>query len=232
MTTRSDLETELLARLQGASNSTLYPPARLTSLIKDAYMWATQLFMWHDLMRAKTTNTISGNYYYDYPAEFRSESIMELEIDDVAYDRKNYEDYLDYKRDNPASDTKIFANFGRFFFVFPTPTTTGSANISAWGAIQADELSLSTSVPIFSYNKEEGNEAVIRKAFSVAIKRQDATLSVSEEQQASAILTRLSSAEQAHTQRNQRLNHPMLDVPDYFQGRRVKVTAGNFSYRV
>jgi len=219
MTTRSDLETELLARLQVATNSTLYPSARLTTLIQNAYIWATQLFIWHDLVRAMTTGTKVDHEYYDYPAEFRSESILQMEIDGDWYGRKNYEDYLDYRRDNPSTTKKMFASFGRRFFVNPTPTTLGSANISIWGAIQADALSLSSSVPIFSYNKEEGNEATIRKAFSVAVKRQDSNLSTSEENEAKAVLAKLSFDEQTNTQRNQRLNHPMLNVPDFFVGK-------------
>jgi hypothetical protein len=195
-------------------------------------MWATQLFVWHDLVRAKTTGTKSGAEYYDYPSEFRSESIVQLEIDGVSYGRKNYEDYLDYKRDNSGSDTKMFASFGRIFFINPTPTVNGSANVSAWGAIQADALTASTSVPIFSYNKEEANEAVVRKAFSVAVKRQDSGLSVAEESAAISILTKLSADETASTQRNQRFEHPMLDVPDYFQGRNRVSTIGGFTWRV
>jgi len=56
MTTRADLEAELLTRLQVADNSTLFPSARLTSLIKNAYIWATQFVVWHDLVRARATD--------------------------------------------------------------------------------------------------------------------------------------------------------------------------------
>lgn len=229
MTTRSNLESELTSRLQVASNSTLYPSTRITSLIQNAYMWATQLFIWHDLVRALKTSTVSSAEYYEYPAEFRSESIIRLEVDDVEYNRKNFEDYLAYKRDNPTTTKKMFASFGRQFFLNPTPSSAGSNNMSVWGAIQADALSSGTSVPIFSYNKEEGNEAVIKKALSVALSRTDLKTAQSESQDALVILNRLSMAEQKNTQRNKRLDHPMLNVPDFFGGTNSS-PIGGFNY--
>lgn len=231
MTTRSELETELVAQLQVASSSTLYPAARITTLIKNAYMWATQLVIWQDLVRAKTTGTWATHERYDYPDEFRSGTIFRLEVDDEEYKRKHFEDYLAFKRNNPSSTKKIFASFARQLFIYPTPTANGSANISAWGAIQADELSAASSEPIFSNSKEDGNEAVVRKAFSVAIRRQDKDLAKSEETEAIAILLKLSTDEQKATQRDQRLQHPMLSVPDYFAGGSGGATPyGKFSY--
>jgi hypothetical protein len=210
------LETELLARLQVASNSTLYPSTRITTLIQNAYMWATQFVVWHDLVRAVCTKTQAAHEYYDYPSNFRSESIIRMEIDDEEYLRKNYEDYLAFKKDNPTSTKKMFSSFGRQFFVHPTPTVTGTDNLTVWGAVQGDPLSLSTSVPIFSYNKDEANEAVVKKALAVALVRSDPTSAKSEEQDAKMILSKLSNDEQKNTQRNKRLNHPMLRVPDFF----------------
>lgn len=216
MATRAELETELVARLQVASNSTLYPSTRITSLIKDAYLWATQFFIWHDLVRARCTSTSAGYEYYDYPSNFRSESIIRMEVDSVEYVRKNFEDYLAYKKDNPSTTKKMFASFGRQFFINPTPATTGTNNIVVWGAIQADALDSSSSVPIFSYNKEEGNEAVIKKAMAVALGRTDPVIARKEEADAIIILSKLAQDEAKNTQRNKRLAHPMLDIPNYF----------------
>jgi len=228
-TTRGDIETEVIARLQVASNSTLYPSARITTIVQNAYLWATQLVVWHDLVRARTTGTVANQEYYDYPENFRSESIIRMEVDGVEYNRKNFEDYLDFIKNNPTSTKKIFASFGRQFFVHPIPTTNGSANLIAWGAIQADTLSLTTSVPVFSYNKEEANEAVIKKALSIALIRSDPNLAKSEETEAISILLKLSTDENKNTQRNQRLEHPMLAVPDFF-GSNGSTPIGRFNY--
>ena len=130
MRTRADMETELLARLQVANNSTMFPAARLTQLIKDAYIWATTKWIWTDLVNGKHTSTIAGNEYYDYPDDFRSNTIMRLTVDDVSYERKNFEDYLAYKERNPSDQFKMFASYGRYYFIHPTPASSGTNNIT------------------------------------------------------------------------------------------------------
>lgn len=229
MTTRSDLETELIARLQVASNSTLYPAARITTITQNSYIWATQLVVWHDLVRSRATTTTALQEYYDYPENFRSESIIRLTISDEEYKRKNFEDYLAFKKNNPNSTKKMFASFGRQFFIHPTPTAS-ALPITAWGAIQADPLSAADSVSIFSYSKEEANEAVIKKGLSIALIRSDPQLAKSEETEAIAILMKLSTDENKNTQRNQRLQHPMLSVPDYLGMGGGSTTYGGFNY--
>lgn len=228
MRTRADMEAELLAQLQVANNSSMFPSTRITQLIKNAYTWATNLFVWVDLVRAKCTSTIAGQEYYDYPAEFRSGTIMRLEIDGVSYARKNYEDYLAYKERNPGDTFKMFANYGRFFFINPTPSSNGSNNMDIWGAIQADDLTNSTDTTIFSDNKEEGNEAIVRKGLSVALKRIDPKLSQTEETYATATLTKLHFDEAKATQRDQRIQHPKFAVPDFYADRNT-TSYGNFN---
>jgi hypothetical protein len=149
-----------------------------------------------------------------------------MEIGDLKYSRKNYEDYLDYKRRNPDTQKRMFSSFGRLFFINPVSLSGGEV-MTLWGAIQADELSDPTSVPIFSNNKSEANEAVVQKAFSVAIKRVDPSLSKNEEQEATVTLLRLGKLEQDNTQRNQRLDHPSFNVPDFFGGNNGSII-GNF----
>jgi hypothetical protein len=216
MDTREDLEQELLSQLMAADNSSIYPAARLTQLIKNAYKWATNLFIWNDLVRAKCTGTIAGNDYYDYPAEFRSDTIIRVEIDGEPYDQINFEDFLQFRKDEPNSTEKLFANFGRQLFIFPTPTVTGDGNMDLWGAIQADDLVNSSTVSIFSGNKDSANESVVRKAFSVAVKRTDSALAKTEENGATAELSRLNQVEVKGRQRQKRKAHPMLNVPDFF----------------
>ena len=117
--TRSDLETELQLQLQSASNSTLFPSTRLTSLIQNAYREATTLFKWLALARAKTTDTIDkgseDNSYYDYPEEFRTNTVFRVEINNLEYNRKSFESFFrlcstkphQYKKENLCKLSKI-----------------------------------------------------------------------------------------------------------------------------
>src|SRR3990172_8360780 len=110
MQTYSEMQTELLARLMASTNSTLFPTARIQTLIKDAHLWATSLYLWPQLERDKYTST-NGYYYYDYPTDFRTDSISRIIIDDKEYDRKAFEDWLDYKL-NKYLPAKIRKNSG------------------------------------------------------------------------------------------------------------------------
>ena len=230
MDTRADMETELVAQLQVASNSSLFPSSRITTLIKNAYKWATNLFIWKDLVKAKTTSTVASQEYYDYPAEFRSGTIVRLEVDGDPYKRYNFEDYLDYKENNANTTKKMFANYGRFVFICPTPTASGSANIGAWGAIQADTLDDSTDETIFTDNNPEANEAIVDRAFSVAMKRTDKTASKDAKDEAMLVLGKLNRDEAKATQRDQRLDHPKFNVPNLYGGNRNS-GIGQFDYQ-
>jgi len=230
MQTRQEMETELSAQLQSANNSNMFPSSRITTLIQNAYRWATTLYIWNALVKGKTTSTQANHEYYDYPEELRNDTIMRLTIDGVPYARKNFEDYLQYKYNHPNGTLKMFANFGRQFFVHPTPTTTGSSNLDVWGAVDADELSSSSSTTIFSTSREDANEAVVRKALSVAIKRTDQKLSESEEKAAIAILAKYNLEEQKSRQRDQRIEHPKFNVPNFFPDGHSSSPIGAFNY--
>lgn len=230
MDTRAEMETELIARLQVASNSSLFPSSRITTLIQNAYKWATNLFIWPELVRAKCTSTIANAEYYDYPSEFRTGTIIRLEIDGDPYDRKDYEDYMDYKENNPNTTKKMFANYGRFFFVNPTPSSNGSNNIDVWGAIQADVLDDSTDETIFTNSSPEGNEAVVERGFAIAMKRIDSAVSKSSNDEATIILGKLNMDAWKSTHRDKRLDHPRFNVPNFF-GNDRSPGVGKFSYQ-
>lgn len=230
MTTRAEMETELLAQLQAASNSNIFTATRITDLIKSAYRWATTIFIWNALVRAKCTDSVANQEYYDYPDEFRNDTIFRLTLDDVSYRRKSFEDYLDYKENNPTSTFKMFASFGRQFFIHPTPTASGTNNIDVWGAIDADELSSSSSETIFSTSREDANEAIVRKALSVAVKRVDYKLSQAEEVAARAILAQYNDYEVKSRQRDQRVQHPKFNVPNFYADGTQVSPIGKFNY--
>jgi hypothetical protein len=227
--TRADLESELVSQLQVASNSSLFPATRITELIRTSYKKATELFIWNDLVKAKCTRSFSGYEYYDYPDEFRSGTIIRLEMDDEPYERKNFEDYLDYKHENPSSTLKMFASFGRQYFIWPVPTTTGTDNITIWGAVVADALDDATDETIFTNNNEDCNLAVVGLALSIALKRVDASVSKKEEDSAIATLSRHNATEQATTQRDKRIQHPRFNVPNYFARRSRTHPVGGFN---
>lgn len=223
MQTYKEMQDELIWRIQSAANSTRYPLTRIKLLITDAHQWATTLYIWDALVKARMCD--SGVFeYYDYPDDFRDGTIIRLELNNEKYDRKNYEDYLDWQRNNPGDTKKIFASFGRQYFITPTPTAVGSSNISIWGAIQAPALVGDTDKTVFSMNNDTGNEAIVRKALAAACTKTNPNLATKEEQAATDLLEKLYEKQERTKNRDQRLEHPRFIVPDMF-ARRSRFTS-------
>lgn len=228
MNTREDLENELRSQLEVSSNSTKFPSARITKLIQNAYTWITGAFNWKELATAMTTNTIANHDYYDQPSNCKSGSIFMLEIDGIPYDRKNYEDFIAFRRNNPTSTKKIFSHYGKQLFVSPTPTSNGSDNMSVWFIQEAAQLDNASDETVFSQHRSELNEAIISKALSVATKKTDKALSTSELNSAVATAARINKAEWSEYQRDQRIQHPQFTIPDFFGN--YYAVPGNFGY--
>jgi hypothetical protein len=227
MYTFKEMRDELLARLIVANNSTLYTDARLSLLIKHAYIWVTDQYLWPQLERAKYTNTAASQYYYDNPTTFKTDCVTRVIVNELEYDRKNFEDFLDYKQNYPTDVTKrIFADYGRQIFLFPTPTAI--LKLEIWGLIQPEPLSADADMTIFSDSDENGNEAIVRKALSVAIGKTNNNLALSEENEAKSILATIYNKILQRQQRDQRLDHAFFNVSDMF-GHSGSSDTGRFS---
>jgi hypothetical protein len=225
-----DMYTWVLSQLSASSSSTFYTLTIVKAEINYAYVWAASLFNWPQLEDAKKTSTVASQDYYDTPSTFKPDSIYRMEIDDEKYDPKNFEDFLDYRIDNSTeTDTLIFANHGMQFFVFPTPTSSGTNNMSAWGYTTVDTLVNTTDKTIFSDYDPAGNQAVCKQALaSLQAKGKDKKTGQVEDAEAKSMLSIIYSKIASQQQKYQRLDHPKFEVPDYFSGKGTGTT-GKFS---
>lgn len=209
-----DLTAETTSRLQVAANSTLFTSTRVGNLVQDANQWATSLYLWPMLERAKTTSTDAGKYYYDYPAEFRTDSIVRLSIDGVFYKSIAFADFLERREDSNFKD-KVYADYARQYFIHPIPTASGSNNLDVWGVINAPVL-VTDSKTIFSDADISGNEAIVKKAVSVAIAPKNKNRAMQEENEARAILGSIYAKIITRTQKDQPQDRPFFNVPQLF----------------
>lgn len=249
MQTRAEIETEVLARLMIANNSTQFPSSRITQLVQDAYIWAGSIFFWPSLMRLRYFSTKPSSQssspilplaydYYDYPTDFLTGSISRMYIGGKKYDKKSYQDFLDYvdnaqDAQTPPDNTKhYFAEYGRQFFVWPGVTVAGSNDGLIWGNIQPPALANSTDKPIFSLWDDSGNEAIVKKAISVAMERLDSGFANEQKQEALQLLQLMWQKVVAENQKSQRLNHPRFRTPDYFGQQSGISTIGNFGTNI
>lgn len=240
MTTREDLENELKARLMVANNSTLVSDTRVTQLVKDAYLWAATLFFWPPLYRSRIFSTIPNTQslaydYYDYPTDMLTGTISRLYIDGKKYEKKRFQDFLDYV-DNalenstpPDSTKKYFAEYARQFFIYPASTTSGTDNGIVWGNVQPANLDNATDKTIFSLWDDSGNEAILKKALSVEMERLDSGFANEQKAEAVQLLTLIWRKVVVENQKNQSLNHPYFQVIDYFSSVSGQSSIGNFN---
>lgn len=166
MDTLADLVQAVQDDLTVGDESTLYSPTLIKRVINRAYRKTSGLFPWPELQDAKKTSTQANQEYYDYPVNWRSNSIWKLQVDGERYGEDpdgsplSFDDYLNWQLDNPDATDKKWANQWRRYFFTPVPTTQGDNNIHVWGIKVPTALSDNSDTTIFSYSTPEANEAI------------------------------------------------------------------------
>ena len=236
MDTLSAMRTAIQSDLNVSSSSSLFPPATIDSAINRAYQKAGALFRWPALEDAKKTSSVADKEYYDAPSTWRPDSIWRLEVDgdyygeDPDYSPMVFQDYLDWKANdiNENSTEKKWAVQWLRYFIYPTPSADGDNNISIWGQMNVEELSVDGDTTIFSYNSPECNEALVLEAVAILKKKGEAEKSgqmFSEEaKQILAIAFNKIRQEKAKYEKTQ----PMFEVDDFFGPGAKKQVTGNF----
>lgn len=212
------------------SESTLYPVETIRLALNRAYKKAGGMFRWAELEDAKKTSTQANIEYYDYPSNWRPNSIWKLTVDGVDYgDPVVFKDYL-YEKENtlPSGKTKLWANQWRRYFIYPTPTAVGDNNIVVWGVRVVDELTEDADVTIFSYSMPECNEAIVLEAVAILkSKGEEENKAAFRSMEAKTILTeqyRKIRGDQAKYEKTT----SYFDVPDYFGNMTSDRKEGNF----
>ena len=219
--------------------STLYSPALIKRAINRAYHKAAGLFPWPELQDAKKTSTQANQEYYDYPQNWRSNSIWRLIIVNSDSEEERYgetpdgsplsfDDYLNWKEDYPDSTEKKWGNQWRRFFIWPVPTTTGTNNIHVWGIKVVTDLSADADTTVFSYSTPEVNEAIQLEATAILKAKTDEDKSAqfrsAEAKQILAVAWGKIAREQAKYEKNQ----PFFEVTDMFGNGNSRDLTGRF----
>lgn len=240
-----DLRQAVQDDLTVGDESSLYNPNIILRAINRAKRKAEALFAWPELMDAKKTTTQANQEYYDYPRNWRSNSIWKLAItdsdgNDVRYGEEpdgsplSFDDYLAWKEDNPDSTDKKWANQWRRFFVSPTPTAAGSVTtginvISIWGMmVSTVDLVEDSDITIFSYSAPECNEAIVLEAVAILkSKGEQEKAGEFRSIEAKQILTTNWMKIRKELAKYEK-NMPFLDVPDFFGNGNSKDLRGRF----
>jgi len=239
MDTLAQLRTAIQDDLTIGDESTLYAPSLIDRAINRAYRKASGLFPWPELQDAKKTSTQVGQEYYDYPQNWRSNSIWKLTLLDSDGNDERYgedpdgsplsfDDYLNWKEDYPDSTDKKWGNQWRRFFIWPIPTTAGTNNIHVWGIKVPSSLSADDDTTIFTYSTPEANEAIELEAVAILKSKSDddksAQFKSEEAKQILAVAWGKVRQEMAKYEKNM----PFFDVPNFFGNSSTKDLRGRF----
>lgn len=232
MDTFLELQSAVQSDLNIDSNSTLFPLATVKLALNRAYIKCGSLYRWAELEDAKVTSTQANIEYYDYPSDWRPDSIWKLTVDNIDYgDPVTFKDYLYEKEQNiPSGNNYLWSSQWRRYFIYPTPTTSGSGNISVWGQKTVATLTNDSDVTIFSYSQKDCNEAIVLEADAILkSKGEDEKSGEFKSVEAKQILT-IAWNKIKQDQRKYESTTPFLDVPDYFGSstQEVKNKIGNF----
>lgn len=202
--------------------STLYSPTLIDRAINRAYRKVGGLFPWPELQDAKKTSTQVGQEYYDYPQNWRSNSIWKLEVDEERYGESpdgsplSFDDYLNWQRDYPDSTDKKWANQWRRYFISPVPTAAGTNNIHVWGIKVIASLSADADTTIFTYSTPEANESIQLETVAILKSKGDDDKSAQfksiEAKQILVVAWNKIVKEQSKYEKNM----PFFDVPNLF----------------
>jgi len=233
----SDLVQAVQDDLTVDDNSTLYPPALIKRALNRAYIKCAGLFNWPETEDAQKTTTVVNQEYYDYPREFRSDTIGRLEVngdqwgEDPDGSPMAWSDYLIWRKNsnNDNSTEKKWANQRRRYFIYPVPTVKDLV-ICIWGQSIPDALSSDGDITIWSYSMPEGNEAIILEAVAILKSKGNSEevgeFRSTEAKQILIVAWGKLQKEQAKYEKDQ----PLFDVPDYYSDTRqdIKNDIGRF----
>lgn len=231
MDTLLDMRTAIQRDLTVDGNSTFNSPTVIDGAINRAKRKIESLFRWPGLEDALSTSTIANQYYYDYPDNWRPDSIWKLVVNNIDYgDPLVFRDFLyEKENDNPSGLTYKWSNQWKRFFIDPVPTSNGNNNIQIFGLKASTDLTVDADRTIFSGSIPEVNEAIVLEAEAI-LKYKGNTQQVGQllSNDAKAIVS-VTWGKIKQEQSKFEKTLPYFDVPNFFGNyRTVERKIGNF----
>ena len=221
------------------SSNDLFSDSELTTAVDLSNKRAWDYRRWPfsvDVLKLAYSAPVSGEYYVDYPNTFADESIYLLLVNDAEWSKRNFADYKKWFSTNPTATDLFWTNLKRQWFANKNALTDGD-EIALFGKLKAPTLSTGTDLLAFSpdmdNNEDSGNEAIVKLAFATLLgseKKKAYNQALQEQKEALAILDTLWAPMRERESREQSIDRPFFEVPDFFSGRsRRDNNIGNFS---
>lgn len=173
---QDELVEEIQDELDITSNSTYFSPDTIKKAINKALIWVSNINDLPQLEKVVGILSDEGAQYYDYPNSleddfiFKSDSIYMIEVGgDDKYDCLVFRSFKDEIKEN--TDSKCFASWNRKIFINPIPPA--GTEINLYGTIEPKPLANDSDETPFGLTDVLMDQAIIYKAVSILLKKQD-----------------------------------------------------------
>jgi len=167
LNTLGEMKNAILVKNQASTTMTFFTDDILNDYINEAYMFAASYKKWPFTEQLdKNVAYVAGTEVYDYPSNFKSDSIRFLQVGTQSFRKLNFTDYQKHREARSDGDDLIFTDIGRQYFINPKADASGT--VSAWGQYRVAQLdgSVPAGTTVFSGSEEYGNSAIVEEAMS------------------------------------------------------------------
>lgn len=152
-----------------AGTHDLYSITEIKRWINMAKDWALSYKKW-PFLEAKGTDLIDATGNYPYSTLMKTKSCFLITVAGERFVKINYEDYLKYLEEFSSGDNKVWAEFDRTIYINGNACSVGDA-VLMYGQIGVIDLVGDTTTTPFADAEPSGDEAVIKKAVSLALRK-------------------------------------------------------------
>jgi hypothetical protein len=165
MRTRDDIFTEVLVRNNRTTTDGFITDLMLKNWFLQAHTWAMAAHKWPWTEgRVATTFATGGGDNTDewYFEGYKADSFRMVVVGGKRIKLLTFADYQIFKQENPQSNERVGAQFGRILFINSLADISGT--LVAYGQyLPYIDVTNETAVTLFSDYDEEGNDAIITK---------------------------------------------------------------------
>lgn len=169
--TIADIQGEVLVRANRTTTDALITDAMLNDWVRTAHNWAANYKKWpFSEGRSSTTwasgvTSEDGYVAFEYPEGWKPDAIRLLTVGGKRLDKKQFNEFQKYLEEVTSATDRIYTDFARRIYVNPSIDISGT--VTAWGQYTpVVDPTDQTANTVFSYNDEEGNNAIVEMMLS------------------------------------------------------------------
>lgn len=166
----NDYQQAILDDISVQSIDAFYTTVIIKRAINRAHKWVAGLRNWPQTEEAYKRDTEVGKNYYNYPTNFKTDSLTRLKYNGDKFTKTVWREFLTYQEENTNGTDKIFADYKRQYHINATISEIITDGIEIWGQVVPDDMVNSSDTTKF-LGDSNVEEAILKKAFSILYKK-------------------------------------------------------------